>query len=710
MTTSSLSYRIGIEHPLLKINNFPTVTYNQMNGVDHLATSFHWLALYWGSFSVLLGWVCLKIWKRGNLAPFVSRLLSVFGKSKHSKKWIPLTSLFFFLSCGGFIFYNTNQLNSYTDVAAMLDRQADYEKKYKAFSELPAMQVVDLKSTVDLYPERRAFQIAHDFILQNKTDKIINELWFSVPRGVKVNKMVISNAKLVRFDSLHQVYWFEMGTPVLPGEERLMEYDIEDDIAGFKFSHSLMDRAVVKNGTNLMSQFILPTFGYRTSEEISDNQERKKRGLTTLVEQSEGAVHAGLEEEVLIPYSKFSFETIISTTTGQTAIAPGNLIKEWKEKDRHFFHYRTDQPINHFYSYISANYQSRHQDHSGIKLDIYYDKAHPYNIDRIFETMATTLDYCQSAFAPYAFDHLRIAEIPGHWPMGGYATAGTIALVENRSFLTDLRDTSSFDVVTKRVAHEVAHQWFGHQLTPINTEGASMLVESTAKYIECVILEKQRGKDQLRQLLKTEMDRYFSARNRSLLIEPPLDKVDEQGFISYSKGGIVMNALRDLLGEDPLNGIIRQLFELHAYPKPKATAADFVQLLYAGSPKEKHAQIEDWVSKVVIYDNKLVAIQHQRLANGQYEITATIKAKKQALAADGSLQEVPMAETINIGLFQVHPDELKRLSAHNVLQKHFIQSGEQKLILRTEVLPKYIVVDPYLHLMDKNIVDNVMAF
>ncbi len=52
------------------------------------------------------------------------------------------------------------------------------------------------------------------------------------------------------------------------------------------------------------------------------------------------------------------------------------------------------------------------------------------------------------------------------------------------------------------VAHEVAHQWWGHQVTPALVEGAPVLTESLAWYSAMMVMEKTYGHEHLRRLLK----------------------------------------------------------------------------------------------------------------------------------------------------------------------------------------------------------------
>lgn len=703
---TGLSARFGLAHPMTRLGIFPEVLYNNMNGIDRQIGAFHWFALYWGSLMSLITFFTWKGWKRGQRNSFIKQVRASFRQ--HNNSWrmtIVLTLLFVGLTGG--LYYQMNVLNTRTSREASLNRRAAYELKYKAMDEWPDLRVAAMKSEVDIFPKQGSFKIQHEFKLTNRGDEPILQQWFTVPRWLEVEKLEIDQAELIDYDPLHRVYQFALDQAVQPGDTVDMSYDVKYTPRGVRFARSIRERSVVENGTNIMSVGIVPRFGYQSDIEIRDNKERLKRGLSPLeiIEQSE--MHAGMADEDRATYNKFDFETIVSTDSPQKAVAPGSLIDRWEEEGRAYFHYKSQAPINHFYSYISADYEVLQREVDSVRLSLFYDDGQSYNTNLMLDVMEQTLSYCQDAFGDYEMDELRLLEIPGHWPMGGYATAGNIGLVEDRAFLTDLRDTTAFDVVTKRVAHEVAHQWFGHQLTPYHGVGGAFLVESTAKYLECIIQEQRHGKRQLRTLIKEEMSRYFRQRNRAIVPEPPLTLVDGQNYLAYSKGAVVMNAIRDLLGEQALNEALRYLFDHHAYPKPKASMADFEAQLMARATPAQQKQLQDWLSRVTIYDTKILSSAFTQLSDGGYEVLLEVEAHKHELQ-HGVLEEVPMEESVNIGLFQLHPDDLVRFSEKDHYEKYLIKSGVQKIRCRVAHLPKYVSVDPYLHLLDKNIYDNTM--
>ncbi|MEL6867286.1 MAG: M1 family aminopeptidase, partial [Bacteroidota bacterium] len=611
------------------------------------------------------------------------------------------------LSSGAYLLHQIHYEGDYLRQAKRWDRQADYEKKYQKLTSILKPDIVDLKSQVDLFPSRGQFRIQHRYTLENKTQLPISEIWITSSRGTRIEKCLLEKAKLIKTDAIHGVYHFRLSSPLAPGQQIQLDYHLFQETPAVASRRSIRDLGIVANGSNLMNLFIRPSFGYRSEREISDPEERKKRGLAPKEITDHSQLHGQESPSPKTTYDLFSFEATLSTDLGQIAIAPGQLLRQWQDQQRAYFHYQAKAPINHFFAYLSADYEVHREDHQGIQLEIYHAPGHDQHLPLMAKAMKQTLDYCQVHFSPYPLDHLRIAEIPGHWPVGGYASKGLIGLTENRAFFTDLSRPDAFDLTTKRVVHEVAHQWFGHQLNPQSGPGASLLVESLTKYVELVILDQTYGHSQVQHLVKHHLRQYFTRRSQYAEIEPPMDQVEEQSFLFYDKGAWAMNALRERLGEAPINQTINQFMERHAYPHPKGNAADFIALLKTNSPIEKHSLIDDYLSKVIYYDKQIDEIQCQQLTNEQYEITLHISAKKWEQSPNGQWQEVPFQEAIPIAALAQHPDQLNQKSTALWLQDHLIKNGSNQIRFQLAEKPTYVSIDPFLYFPDRDLGNDV---
>jgi aminopeptidase N len=159
----------------------------------------------------------------------------------------------------------------------------------------------------------------------------------------------------------------------------------------------------------------------------------------------------------------------------------------------------------------------------------------------------TTLDVLGARYGRYPHSALRIAEVPVGWGFGAFALPGMILFTEDRGFLSDPR-ADDVDLVTRRVAHEVAHQWWGHTLDAVDVPGASLLVETLAKHSEQLVVSALHGERSLAAILAFDEDRYFAGRAQEPDSEPVLLETSGEAYLYYGKGAIVMNGLRDLLG------------------------------------------------------------------------------------------------------------------------------------------------------------------
>ncbi len=697
---SFLAPRIGLEHDMLRFGFLPRLSYNNMTGYSGESILFNHLSLYWIALSGILSLLSFKLWQRGivkNIRIHLQQLLSKW------KKW-ELTILGVFgivlITSGGSIYYKMNVVNDYYSSAEILDYKEAYERKFKQYDELDHLHRVSMKTEVDLYPNEQTYSIKANHILRNKHDHPISKLF--ITEKEPLHSIQLENARLVEHDSLFGTYLFEFNEPVKAQQKVKFKYEIHKALKGYETSNE-----IVANGTYISFRSFEPRLAYRSSLEISDNFERENRGLPRIEDESVEDEHLHLSD---ISFGRLDYETIISTQSDEIAIGSGKLLKQWTENGRNYYHYKAENKILPTMAYFSAKYASTKEEFMGISLEQYYHEGHEYNLRDISESTKEALKYCISNFGDYAFDHLRIAEIPGHWPFGGFAHPGVISMVEDRLYLVDTRDDEDFNLVAKRVIHEVSHQWWGHTLIPKMVAGGSIFVEGFAKYTEAVILEKMYGESAIWQLSQNANSRYFRGRAYASTPEPPLYIVDGQGYISYGKNYTIMLALRDLLGEEKLNSVLRSITDRHRNEDDEfgANTLEFIDDLYNLTPPEQHVLIDDWFKRVITYDLSVENTEYKQLENGQYEISLKLQSKRFETLADGSLKEIQINEPITIGLFSKHPSSANEKNGLLYLKPHQINKELMEINLIVDELPEYVAIDPYGTRSDEDFVDNLV--
>jgi len=693
---------LGFEHPLTTLGFIPRLESNNMDGFNGASNLFNHLAMYWFAFGLLLALLSFKIWNRGVVASLTVKLKQLISGWTTIQRVTFSLCMLLFIGAGSLVFYNVNIVSEYRTTNDRLDYSENYERKFKQHEDLERLIRTSMKTEVAIYPKERMYTVKADYMLKNKNEQALTELF--VTERIPLEHITIENARLVFHDTVYGTYLFQFDRPLQPNDSVRYMYELKKELKGYE-----RDNSIVNNGT-YMNRFgnFEPILGYSSGLEIANKTERQKRDLPERIQERKLDSHIVLDD---IKFEKVSFETIISTDSEQTAISSGRLINEWSENDRNYYHYKTRDKILPAIGYFSAKYTVKKTDYKGISIEQYYDAAHDFNIEDVENSVKQTLDYCQENFGPYAFDHLRIAEVPSYWPFGGFAHPGVISMVEDRLYLTDVSNEETFNLVAKRTIHEVAHQWWGHTLNAKPVAGGSIFLEGFAKYTEAVVMEKMYGKRAVYQLSETARSRYFSGRSFASSIEPPLYRVDNEDYIMYGKALSVMLGLRDLIGERQVNKVLKTITDRHRnINKLEANSIEFLEEVYNATPQEYHVLVDDWFKKVITYDLGIEESSCKKLANGSYEVSVKVKAKRFETLESGEIKEITINEPIKIGVFTTHPSKVKDNNSMLYYESNTINKAETVIKIVVKELPKYIAVDPFGTRSDENTVDNVVMY
>ena len=459
---------------------------------------------------------------------------------------------------------------------------------------------------------------------------------------------------------------------------------------------------MIENGTFLSNDEFMPRIGMNDSGMLEGRTKRRKLGLPEELPQPRSGTVKRL------PVEWIKADITISTSSDQTPIAPGKKVSDITRGGRRIARFVSEAPILNGFSILSARYAEKHRQHAGVDLVIYYHPAHAWNVDRMLNALAASLDYYQANFGPYQFHYARVLEFPGYRYYFAQSFAGTIPFSETLGFLSDYRNPTTLDDVTYTTAHEFAHQYWGHQLVAANVPGGPMLAETFAQYSALMVLKKLHGDDEIRRTLNYELDRYLDRRRTSTDDEPPLVRVAGQGHVTYNKGALVMYLLQQRLGEDPVNRALRNLLNKYKF-NSEAFSQDFVDALRAeAKTPEDQALITDLLERIILYDLKVAKPATVHRADGKWEVTVPVEAKKFYSDAKGTESETPLTDRIEVGLFTAEPGSGPFAPSNVILmERQPIHSGQQVLKFVVDRKPAYAGVDPYNFYIDRNSADNV---
>ncbi len=675
---------VGIEHPLFRIGAMPSVTFSDMTGVSNSAGPFYLFSTHWVILGLLLSLIALHVWRRGISERFLIHI-------KQTLRGWPIQRLAFilflgtaFLGTSGMIFYKTNIETEYLSSDENLDRWAGYEKKYKQYDKEEWLYPIAISTDVALYPQKRRYTVDAAYTLVNKSDTVVNRALIIEKKSMSAIRL--EHATLLNHDTDLGIYEFTFNKPILPGDAVTLTFTTESKQEGIHTGKDLVD-----NGSYVHLRDFSPYLGYTDNLEITDKTERKKRNLPERKKEQPSDADFDVMES---GFGRIDFETILSVPAFQTGISIGTLEDTWTENGRNYYRFKTQQPVAPAVTYHSAAYHIDREEYKGISIEHYFHPGHDFNKQTIMKSVKQTLEYAGEEFGAYPLHHLRIAEIPSHWRFGGYAAAGTISMVEDNLYLVDERNPEAFSLVAKRTIHEVAHQWWGHLLSTKSVSGGAVFVEGFAKYTEAAVMEKYYGMPSLYQLSESANHTYFNGRSYASTPEQPLYLEQGEHYMLYGKSYIVMYALKELIGEENINHVLKTLVRRHKNEiDATVTTPEFLNELYKTTPEKYHSLIDDWFKKIITYDLSVVHAESDQIKDEHYETQITVDAGKHELL-NGIESSVFLNEPIPLGLFTEHPSLASKDQILS-LKSVSIKDGEQQMTIQTKTLPNYVCIDPY---------------
>jgi hypothetical protein len=696
-------YSWGFENRLYMFGEITPYTYSDMNGYGHFVMALFWSISYWLFVGCLLGVFAVMFARRGTEQSFAARLKTARPRVA---RLIPAAAAFSLLAaiCGAVFYYNTHILNEFRTAKQSRHRAAAYEQLYKKYERLPQPKITAVDVAVDIYPERRSFSATGSYRLVNHTDKPIDEVHITDTQESLQDVAFDRGSKQTLGDKVHFYSIYKLDQPLRPNETMKMNFHVGHTSRGFKDGNERPEFAY--NGT-FFDRDYFPFIGYNQRIELDDPVRRREEKLPALEEMAPPGDPYYSNINLFTSDSEWvTFHALVSTSADQIAIAPGDLKRSWTENGRRYFDYSMgDTRINNFFSFLSGSFSEKSDQWKNVKLDIYYQPGHEFNLDKMMDASKTGLEYYQKNFSDYQFDEFRVLEFP-RYRRFAQSFPGTVPFSEDIGFIERLKKPDDIDLLYFVTAHELAHQWWGHQLIGSATQGSNMMAESLAEYSALKVMEKKYGEDMTRKFLRYELDGYLRGRAGESRHEPPLVLVQREPYVWYQKGSMTMFALADYIGEDKVNLALRNFLEKNRYAQgPFPDTRGFVAALREQTPPELQYVVTDMFESIVLYDNRAVSATYIETPDKKYKVTLKVASLKKK--ADGSGNETPMTihDLIDVGVFSGSKEHLKRLNLH----KEWISQENSTFEFVVDEQPTFAGIDPYNKLIDRNPGDNLTS-
>lgn len=692
------SGRMGIDHNLLVYGSDPGWMYSDMAGFGPYLAPFAWFKLYWAGWALLFAVLASLFWVRGTERGAARRLRQARLRFTRPMALVASVAVVQILALGGFVFYNTNVVNDYRTAFQKAERRAQYERRYKRHEYAPQPWVLGASLHVEIYPDEGRAEMRGTYRMVNRTGQPIDSVHLSLHPVVTARSIRFSRtARRVLNDEELGYRIFVLQRPLAPGDSLRVAFDVEFGERGFP--HRELNTSVVPGGTFLTNHWF-PAIGYQRDYELAAAAERREHGLGR--RDFRPSIHDAQARRVARSSSHadfIQFEAVVGTAGGETAVAPGALRRTWTRNGRRYFHYQAEAPVLNFYGILSSDYAVHETRWNGVRIQVLHDPAHAFNVQRIADGARASLEYFSRSFGPYPHRQLRLVEFPRYQAFAR-AYPGQVVFSEGSSLMGRAND-EQVDSPLMVTAHEVAHQWWGHQVMGADVQGSQMLSETLAQYGAMMILEKTYGPARVHDFLYSMQIEYLNRRGNHANPEVPLLLTGDHDYLHYRKGAVVMYTLRDYLGEEAVNTALRRFAQRHRYSGPPyPTSLDLYRELDAVTPDSLKPLLQDLVTTITLWDLRARSASAVPAGEGEYRVTLRVDAAKVRSDSVGNDTPAPMNDLVEIGVFGEGGNE--RLGRPLYLRKHRLAAGQHTITVTVRGRPVRAGIDPYQKLLTRH--------
>jgi ABC-2 type transport system permease protein len=504
--------------------------------------------------------------------------------------------------------------------AAVEKEHKDYwRKNLNTWTGQPLPYVTHVEMDLDLDPATRGIRVSGSYDLRNQKDKPL--YWFPVTGGPawKGLAWTLDGRPWVPENRSH-LYVFRLAKPLAPGGSVRL---------GFRYRGTILP-GVSKNGGDLeLGEFLLPSGAVLTGRnpnfvpkigfdpKIGVDEKNRSEPRIYPPHFYDGTTDADLDR------SAFTQRIRITSPADYIVNSTGVLTAETVQAGRRARTWESDYPVRVFNLAAGRDWAVKR----GPGTAVFYYPGHPYNVDSLSEALNGARQYYGQWYMPYPWRELRLNEFPAY---AEYArgNATNIFFSEGTGFLAQRRPEQ--DIAFTIAAHESAHQWWGHMMSPGEGPGGIVLAEGAANFATLMLLEQMRGA-QARQYFATGIEADYGE-NRLPSDEKPLAETLELGgrpgdvVVIYNKGGWALWMLYQRMGKDAFLAGVQQFFRIYHGNPDHPVIEDFVAVMRPHAPDK--AAFDDLVRQMffqtVAPEYQLDELRKQPLGGGAWEVTVKV--------------------------------------------------------------------------------------
>jgi tetratricopeptide (TPR) repeat protein len=313
-------------------------------------------------------------------------------------------------------------------------------------------------------------------------------------------------------------------------------------------------------------------------------------------------------------------------------------------------------------NFAASKYIVRTSNHSGFTVDFYVKAGDEKWADHASEVIGKHLEYYSSKFGRYSFGNRLVVAETDEETLETYSGPG-IMFVSPRAL------TSGID---EKLAREVAYQWWG-QAVGLKSFDDTWLSQGLAEFSTLLYIKDNTNETIYQQAVQAELEKALAFEQSASIRNAP-KQLDDQTpafrSVIFYKGAMVFNMLRQLLGEQAFDKMLRDYYT--RYDGKNVTLDDFEAFVAKAAGREMRFFFGQWVDSTGVPEFR-----------AEYRMLRT----KDGFRVPGTVKQ-------DLDTFEMPVDILLRTEAGNDKQTLTMKGTSVDFDILTKSKPIEVVVDP----------------
>jgi hypothetical protein len=325
---------------------------------------------------------------------------------------------------------------------------------------------------------------------------------------------------------------------------------------------------------------------------------------------------------------RFSYTLKVKTKKPWRPVTSGQEMTLRDEGDSFVAESRSEH-ASHIIAVLGGKYVTKTETIDGLTVRVHaYASARKNVIENLPKLTAALVKFYTGILGPMPAEELDVVEIPEY---GFGISPSGVVLVTSEAYKAREDDITEYlsRGINARLAHEVAHQWFGHKAWPREVSDA-WLNESFAEYFSGLAVGVLAGTDKTvvgfeRMLAEWRADAKICADVAPITMASFLSGDSgrqDRRCLLYSRGPLVLHMLRTSVGNDRFNAATKRFLDT-ANTGP-ATTDDYAKAVSGVVGMDMQWFFDQWVRQAGTA--QVTVEQHLDAgANGQYKLWGAVR-------------------------------------------------------------------------------------